>query len=398
MTIPRLFSEDMLADPYPVYHQLRERHPVVYEPEVDAWVVTSYDAVSSGLRSPLCSSDRYPPVRRRLAEKGLDHLATDRVRSLINRDPPDHTRLRGLVNKAFTPKSVTTLEGRIMTIVEDLLDATPPGEVEVIQSLAYPLPVIVIAEMLGIPPADRDRFKSWSDEISPVFAGDLGAISPESIRRAADAREELADYLAVAVKDRRTTSRDDLLTALIRAEEGGGHLSEDELFSTAVLLLIAGNETTTNLIGNGLYALLRHPEQHHRVWTDPSLLPQAIEEMLRFDSPVQLTTRLAKGDMELGGTKIPAGDWMYFVLAAANRDPNPFPDPDRFDCDREGNRHVSFGAGPHFCLGAPLARLEALIAFRSLAHRYPKLRLEGETPEYRNNFNLRGLKALKVRT
>ena len=397
LTLPKLFGPEMLADPYSVYRRLRESNPVVRVPQVDAWVVTRYDAVAAGLRNPIFSSDRYPRARHRLAEKGLDHLATDRVRSLIHRDPPDHTRLRGLVNKAFTPKTVAGLEGRIQAIVDELLAAAPADGLDVIEALAYPLPVIVIAEMLGIPASDRAKFKAWSDEISVVFGGDLGAIPEPVIRRAADAREELVAYLAVAVAERRTAPRDDLLTALIRAEEGGGHLSEDELYSTAVLLLIAGNETTTNLIGNGLHALLKHPEQHARVWADPTLLPQAIEEMLRFDSPVQLTTRQAKCDLDIEGVKIPAGDWVFFVLGAANRDPAQFADPDRFDLDRTNNKHVSFGAGPHFCLGAPLARLEALVAFRSLCRRYPRLRPGGEAPEYRNNFNLRGLRSLVVR-
>ena len=396
MTLPTLFGSEMLADPYTIYHRLREKHPVIRVPQIDAWVVTSYDAVATGLRSPMFSSDRYPRVRQRLAEKGLDHLATDRVRSLIHRDPPDHTRLRGLVNKAFTPKTVAALEGRIQTIVDELLDDVVGGGMDIVQSLAYPLPVIVIAEMLGIPAEDRGRFKTWSDEISIVFGGDLAAIPEAMIRQAAKAREELVTYLVDAVSKRRATPRDDLLTAMIRAEEDGGRMSEDELYSTAVLLLIAGNETTTNLIGNGLYALLKHPDQHARVWADPSLIPNAIEEMLRYDSPVQLTSRLAKSNMEIEGTKIPAGDWVFFILGSANRDPAQFPDPDRFDLDRTNTKHVSFGAGSHFCLGAPLARLEALVAFRSLGKRFPKLQLDAEKPEYRNNFNLRGLKSLKV--
>lgn len=396
MTLPELFGPEMLADPYPVYRRLREAGPVVHAPQVDAWVATGYDAVAAALRHPDLSSDRYPRVRRRLAPKGLDHLAADRVRSLINQDAPDHTRLRALVSKAFTPKTVAALEGRVQGIVDELLDAAPAGGMDAVESLAYPLPVVVIAEVLGVPAADRDRFKHWSDEVSVVFAGDLGLLSEASVRRAAAAREELVEYLAAAVAERRRSPRGDLLTALIAAEEGGGRLSEDELYSTAVLLMIAGNETTTNLIGNGLNALLRHPEQRDRVWADPASIPRAVEEMLRFDSPVQLTTRLAKRDADLGGVTVPAGDWVYLVLGAANRDPAQFPDPDRFDVGRGDTRHLSFGAGAHFCLGAPLARLEALVAFRSLRARYPDLRLDAPAAEYRDNFNLRGLKALPV--
>ena len=370
---------------------------MVHVPQVDAWVVTSYDGVTAGLRHPMVSSDRYPRVRHRLAEKGLDHLATDRVRSLIHRDAPDHTRLRGLVNKAFTPKTVSALEDRIQEIVDEMLDAAPPEGFDIVQHLAYPLPVIVIAELLGIPAADRGKFKMWSDEIAIVFSGDLGAIPDAMISRAAAAREELVAYLAAAVAERRRTPHSDLLSGLIRAEEGGSHLSKDELYSTAVLLLVAGNETTTNLIGNGLHALLRHPEQYRTVWADPDRIPQSVEEMLRYDSPVQLTTRLAKADLEIAGTRIRAGEWMFFVLGAANRDPTHFPNPDQFDLDRDNSKHLSFGAGPHYCIGAALARLEARVALRTLCRRFPKLQLDELKPEYRNNFNLRGLKSLQVR-
>jgi cytochrome P450 len=262
--------------------------------------------------------------------------------------------------------------------------------------LADPLPVTVIAEMLGVPPADRDRFKRWSDEISAALSGDVAALTEPTLPRAAAARGELADYFRAAVARRRAAPGDDLLTALVRAEEGGGRLTEDELYNTAILLLIAGNETTTNLIGNGLWALLRHPDQMRRVWSDVALVPSAVEEMLRYDSPVQLTSRLAKADLDVLGAPVGRGQAVYLVLGAANRDPAQFPDPDRFDAGRADNRHVAFGAGPHFCLGAPLARLEAQVVFRALRSRLPDLRAAGAAPAYRNNFNLRGLTALPV--
>ena len=393
---PKLFGPDMLANPYPVYCRLREASPVCHVPELDAWVVTSYEAVSAGLRNPQLSSDRFPRVRQRLAAKGLDVLATDRVRSMIHMDPPDHTRLRGLVNKAFTPKTVGALEGHIEGIVGELLDAAPSGRTDLIRQLAYPLPVIVIAEMLGVPAADREKFKHWSDEISIVLAGDLTAIPEATFRRAAAAREELAEYLSVCVADRRRNPSHDLLTTLVQAEEGGGKLTEDELYSTAVLLLIAGNETTTNLIGNGLLALLGSPDQFRLVWDDASRIPATVEEMLRYDGPVQLTSRIATADIDTPGGCIRKGSSVYLVLGAANRDPAQFPDPDRFDITRTDNKHLAFGAGPHFCLAAPLARLEAAVAVRTLRTRYPGLRLVSGIPEYWNNFNLRGLKALPV--
>lgn len=392
----KLFGPEMLADPYPVYHRLRATHPVFRVPALDAWVVTSYEAVTAALRNPQFSSDRFPRVRKRLAAKGLDELVDDRVRSMIHMDPPDHTRLRGLVNKAFTPRAVNAMEERIQRLVDELLNAVQGRGMDMIRDLGYPLPVTVIAEMLGVPTEDRDLFKRWSDEISIVLGGDVTALPAADLRRVAKAREELADYFRAIVARRRREPGDDLLTALVQAEEGGGRLSEDELYSTAVLLLIAGNETTTNLVGNGLLALLRHPDQMWRVWNDPALVPSAVEEMLRYDSPVQLTTRLAKVDLEVHGTKIRQGEWVYLVLGAANRDPAQFPEPDRFDVSRADNKHLAFGAGPHFCLGAPLARLEAQVTLRTLRRRYPGLRLGTEKPEYRNNFNLRGLKALPV--
>jgi cytochrome P450 len=393
----RLFGPEMLADPYPVYHRLRAASPVFRAPALDAWVVTGYDAVAAALRDPRLSSDRYGRARQRLETKGLGDLFDERNRSLIHMDPPDHTRLRGLVNKAFTPRAVEAMESRIQGLVAAFLDAvTPCGRMDVIADLAYPLPVTVIAEMLGVPAADRARFKHWSDEISAVLSGDLTSLPEATLRRALEARGELVDYFRAAVARLRQAPADNLLSALIQAEENGGRLTENELYSTAVLLLIAGNETTTNLIGNGLLALLRHPDQQRRVWADESLVPSAVEEMLRYDSPVQLTSRIAKEDLEMAGTKIERGHGVFLILAAANRDPTRFPEPDRFDASRPDNRHVAFGAGPHFCLGAPLARLEAQVALRTLRRRFPNLRLEGQTPEYRNNFNLRGLKSLEV--
>jgi cytochrome P450 len=394
---PPLFGPQMLADPYPTYHRLRSVHPAAWSPQLDAWVVTGYEAVSSALRDPRVSSDRLGRARQRLASRGLEAVIDERARSMIHRDPPDHTRLRALVNKAFTPRAVDAMEGRIRAIVDELLDAVAGrGRFDILSDLAYPLPVMVIAEMLGVPAADRDRFKHWSDDVAILLGGDLAGLPEPVLRRAVAARAELADYFGAAVARCRREPGDDLLTALVRAEEAGGRLSEDELYSTAILLLIAGNETTTNLIGNGLLALLRHPDEMRRLWADEALLPGAVEEMLRYDSPVQMTTRLARADLQLHGTTVPAGQWLYLVLGAANRDPAQFPDPDRFDIGRADNKHVSFGAGPHFCLGAPLARLEARLALGALRRRFPNLRLAADAVEHRDNFNLRGLKALPV--
>jgi len=397
MTEPQFFAPEMLEDPYPTYHRLRATHPVLRIPRLDAWVVTSYEAVNQALRNPQLSSDRFPRARKRLESRGLDTLIDTRMRSLIHMDPPDHTRLRSLVNKAFIPKAVSSMEDRIQHLVDGLMDTVQAqGRMEVISDLAYPLPVMVIAEMLGVPPEDRDRFKKWSDDMSMLLGGDPAALPEEVVRRAIASREELVDYFRTIAAKRREQPGNDLFSALLQAEEEGGRLTEDELYSTVVLLLVAGNETTTNLIGNGLLALLRAPDQLQRVWEDPMLVPATVEEMLRYDGPVQLTTRLAKIDMEIHGTTIKQGEWLYLVIGAANRDPAQFPDPDRFDVSRVDNKHVAFGAGAHFCLGAPLARLEAQVTLRTLRRRCPNLRLEAEKPVFRSNFNLRGLKALPV--
>jgi cytochrome P450 len=393
-----LFGPEMLADPYSFYARLRAAGPVAWVPQLEAWLVTGYQAVTEGLRDPRLSSERFRRVRDRLAARGLGALLDDRARSMNFLDAPDHTRLRAQVSKAFTPKVVADMEPHIRDLVGRLLDgARARGGLEAIRDLAYPLPVTVIAEMLGVPTEDLDRFKAWSDEISAGLAGDVASLPDAVLRRVLDARNELADYFRAAVARRRQAPGRDLLTGLLRAEEAGTLLTEDELLSTAVLLLVAGNETTTNLIGNGLLALLRHPDQMARVWADPALVPAAVEEMLRYEGPVQFATRLAKVDFEMGGAAIRRGQAVYLVLAAANRDPAQFPDPDRFDVGRADNKHVAFGAGPHFCLGAPLARLEAQLAFRELIRRFPGgLRLGSPSPEYRPNFNLRGLKELPV--
>ena len=398
MTAPRMFGLEMLSDPYPIYERLRAAHPVFYAEELRAWLVTSYDAVNTALRSPQFSSERYPRMKQVLAKRGFGELVDDRVRSMLHMDAPDHTRLRSLVNKAFTPRIVEAMEGRIQQLADQLLDAVGSrGEMDVIEQLAYPLPVMVIAELLGVPVEDRARFRKWSDETAAVASGNLAALPEEELRRGFAARNELTDYFRGKVAEQRDKRNDNLLSALVQAEEEGGRLTENELYSTLVLLLVAGNETTTNLIGNGLHALLRHPDQLRRVADDRTLIPSAVEEMLRYDSPVQLTTRAANTDLDLSRTRIKQGDFVYLFIGAANRDPAQFDHPDRFDVSRPDNKHLAFGAGHHFCLGAPLARLEGQVAIRTLLRRYPQLRLSDDDLQYRNNFNLRGLKALPTK-
>ena len=285
---------------------------------------------------------------------------------MLLQDPPDHTRLRTLVSKAFTPRAIESLRGRIEQMVDALLDvAVDRGEMDLIADLAYPLPASVICEMLGVPLQDRDRLREWSADI----ARSLDAVivsDPEVIARANAAGVALREYFERLVAERRRAPRADILSGLIAAEEAGDRLSTDELFATVILLFLAGHETTANLIGNGMLALLRHPAELARLRDDPALIESAVEELLRYDSPVQRVSRITTADVVIGDRTIPAGSLAMALLAAANRDPAYFPDPDRLDVARRDNRHLAFGSGIHFCLGAPLARLEGRIVFAAL--------------------------------
>src|SRR5262245_30508025 len=392
----QLFGPAMLADPYPYYARLRRIDPVHWEENNGGWVLTRYADIVSVLRSPHASAERTEMIARRLPAE-FQELFTSRKDSMLNADQPRHTRLRGLVNKAFTPGTVAALAPFIQRFVDDVIDTVGPrGRMDVIRDLAYPLPATVIAEMLGVPHADRDRFKQWSDDTT-ALAGNLPGNLPEDVmRRAVEGMRELRAYFAGIVARRRVEPRDDLLSGLVKAQQEGDRLNEAELLANAVLLLNAGHETTTNLIGNGTLALLRHPDQLRRLREDPALIPTAVEELLRYDSPVQFTNRVLKADLTLGGKQLRAGQAVLLVLGAANRDPAVFPDPDRLDVGRADNKHRSFGLGSHFCLGAPLARLEGRIVFETLLRRLPGLRLAGPAPVYRQNFNLRGLEALEV--
>ena len=393
-----LFQKEMLADPYPTYHRLRTEDPVHWDAADGRWVLTRYADIAAVLRNPAASSDRAGAAAK-LAPASVRPLLAFRANSMINSDAPKHTRLRLLVSKAFTARAVEAMTANIQRLVDGFFDAVEPrGRMDVIADLAYPLPVTVIAEMLGVPPADRDQFKHWSDELA-MLAGGGGSpadLTLDEYQRIAKAFHDLTAYFAKVVAERRARPQNDLLSALARVEEAGDKLSEDELYANAVLLLVAGNETTTNLIGNGTLALLRHPDQLARLVADPALVPTAVEELLRYDSPVQFTGRLLKEELTIGGKMLGAGQNVMVLLGAANRDPDQFADPGRLDVGRADNKHLAFGLGSHFCLGAQLARLEARVVFQTLLRRMPALRLEGPAPEYRPHFNLRGLKCLPV--
>jgi cytochrome P450 len=387
-------APEFVADPYPTYHRLRAEDPVHQSP-LGFWVLTRYEDVVSVLRDPRLIKE---PIAAFVAARfGLAAPPTGMGLSMLDRDPPDHTRLRGLVSKAFTPRVIEQLRPHIQQIVDGLLDRVE-GErgMDLIEQFAYPLPVIVICEMLGVPVADHERFKGWGLDIARGL--DAIMLPPDSpvAERSVVARRALAEYFRGLIAERRAAPRDDMLSGLIAAEEAGDKLSEDELLATCILLLVAGHETTVNLIGNGSLALLRHPNQRRRLQEDPGLIVTAVEELLRFDGPVQRTSRIPSEDVTIGGKIIGKGEMVMPFIGAADRDPAQFRDPDRLDIGRADNRHIAFGWGIHFCIGAPLARVEGQIAINTLLRRRPKLALATDTPEYRQSLTLRGLSALPV--
>lgn len=368
---------DFRDDPYPALHRLHALEPVSLTP-FGIWRLTRYADVVRLLRDVPCgvrtTDGRIP---------GLDDeaLRQGQGRFMLQTDPPDHTRLRKLVSRAFTPRAVERMRGSAQRIVDECLDAVDGrGEMDLIADLALPVPSGVICEMLGVPLADRDRFTVWTAQATHGLAA--GIAPPTVIAQARAAGEALADYFDALIAERRSDPRDDILCGMIRAEEEGDRLSPEELIAQSIGLLIAGFETTIGLIGNGVRALLLHPEQLGKLRERPELVPSAVEECLRFDGPIQLTVRVVHADVDIGGKTIPKDSQVFALLAAANRDPEVFPEPGRFDVERSPNPHVAFGGGPHICLGAHLARMEAGIAIAGLVRRFPKLRLLSEKVEW----------------
>jgi pimeloyl-[acyl-carrier protein] synthase len=388
------FLPEFHENPYPFYARLRSKDPV-YRSPMGFWVVTRYDDVVTVLRDPCFGRAGFHPMLAAIQTRGAtpDPLPP----SMLFQDPPDHTRLRALVSQAFTPRVVEAMRPHIQDIVDRLLDrVVPTGTMDIIEDLAYPLPVTVICEMLGVPVNDQATIRQWSADL----ARSLDAIGPQADvevqERGVRARHALAEYFRAQIPERRRQPRTDLLSALIAAEDQGGRRTERELRAMCVLLFVAGHETTVNLIGNGMLALLRHPDEHRRLRADPALTPSAVEEFLRYDSPVQRTARIPSADVEIDGHTIQQGAMVVAAIGAANRDPAQFVDADRLDIARRDNRHVSFGFGIHFCLGAPLARLEAQVAIGTLIRRAPHLKAVSDALEWRESSTLRGLKALPV--
>lgn len=393
------FDPAFRVNPYPVYRRLLAEDPVHKTP-FGMLVLSRYRDCAAVLRDPRSSSDASNSTMYKAFMAGRDPEevfgALAGMRPFLFMDPPDHTRLRGLVQKAFTPKTVENLRPRIQELVDDLMTpALEQRSMEVIEDLAYPLPVRVITEMLGVPHSDHDTFKGWSRELAGALDPDFA--TPQDV---ADRRERAAsafvEYFRNLITERRRQPRDDLLSALIAAEDEGNKLSEKELLSTLILLLVAGHETTVNLIANGVLAFVRHPDQLQRVREDPTLVRTAVEEVLRYDPPVQFTARVALEDIDIDGTTLEQGGQAIILVAAANRDPEQFDDPDTFDVGRPDNRHLSFGLGAHFCLGAPLARVEGQVALEAVAARVADLALAVDAPEYKENIVLRGLASLPV--
>jgi len=384
-------SAEFNADPYPHYHRLRSEDPVHFVDVPGMWLLSRYTDVVTALLDRRLSAERF---QLSLPEMQASALISSLSRMMLLRDPPHHTRLRSLASKAFTPRTVEQLRPRIHRIVDELIDAIAAiGGMDLIRDIAEPLPVVVIAELMGLPAGDRAQLKRWSDALVTVADGSLALAGFAAAEQSA---AEFKEYLARIFAQRRIEPQDDLISALLAAREHDDRLDDDELFASCVLLLIAGHETTTNLIGNGIVTLLRHPEELARLRDDPSLIRSAVEELLRFESPVQLTSRVAAVDHDIDGRTIRKGQEVCLLLAAANRDPAQFVDPDRLDLGRADNEHLAFGHGLHFCLGAALARLEGQIAIQAVLRRLPGLRLASDTLAWREGLMLRGLKELAL--
>ena len=382
------------ADPYPFYKRLREKEPIHQSP-LGFWVLTRYEDCVAVLRDQRFGREEFQQMLTAVYGDETEKPALPR--SMLFRDPPDHTRLRALVSKAFTPRMIETMREHIQEIVDRLLDRVQDaGRMDVIEDLAYPLPVTVICEMLGVPVDDHGSIRGWSAEIARSLDA-IGLPSDEGIvERGRRSRRALADYFRRLVPERRARPQNDLLSGLLAAEEHGDKLSPDEVIAMCLLLFIAGHETTVNLIGNGTLALLRHPEQLKKLRAEPSRIGNAVEELLRYDSPVQRTARITTTEVELAGQPLAKGTMVITALGAANRDPAQFADPDRLDVTRKDPRHISFGFGIHFCLGAPLARVEGQLALGTLLRRAPNLALAESKLEWRESSVLRGLKRLNV--
>jgi cytochrome P450 len=396
LSLYQLLDPEVLANPYPLYQRLRSEDPVHWDPFLHTWVVTRYAEVVQVLYHFSANRTPTPEQLSALNLSALNPIAEVMVRQMLFLDPPDHTRLRALASAAFTPRRVEQLRSHIQEVMDTLLDKlVSSGRMDVIADFAGPAPAIVTAELLGVPAADHAKLKDWSQD----FAEMLGNFqhNPDRIPRVLRSVENLCSYFRTAMIEQQASAREGLIQAMMNAEVDGARLTAEEIIANLIVTMVGGLETTTNLIGNGVLTLLRNPAELEQLRADSSLIPSAVEELLRYESPSQHTARLAPDNVELGGKKILKRQAVIAVMGAGNRDPERFPDPDRLDLARKDNRHLAFGWAAHFCFGAALARLEGQIAFETLLRRLPGLALETKAPlEWRHNLGLRGLTALPV--
>lgn len=397
LSLYHLLDPEVLANPYPLYHRLRTDDPVHWDPFLHAWVVTRYGDVVRVLHD--FSADRTPTPEqlKRMNLSALSPIAAVMVKQMLFLDAPAHTRLRSLASSAFTPARVRVLRSHIQQIADRLIDAAmdgKSGEMDIIADFAEPLPAIVTAEMLGVPTSDHRKLKNWTAD----FAEMLGNFqhNPDHVPKVLRALDAMLEYFRERVRELRVHPREGLINSLLTAEINGDRLTEEEVIANSIITMVGGQETTTNLIGNGLLTLLRHPAETQRLRDDPALIPSGVEELLRYESPSQHTARLARTDVELGGRKIRKRDAVIAVMGAANRDPDRFTDPDRLDLVRTDNRHLAFGWAAHFCFGAALARIEGQVSFDTILRRMPNLALQRVPLQWRTNLGLRGLVALPV--
>jgi cytochrome P450 len=395
LSLCQLLDPAVLADPYPLYRRLREHDPVHWDPFLHAWIVTRYPDVITVLHK--YSADRTPTPEQLSAIgcEALNPIAKVMVKQMLFLDAPAHTRLRSLAATAFSPRRVEILRTHIQEIAEKLVDGlVKRSSFDVVADFSEPFPAIVTAEMLGVPVEDHEQLKNWSAD----FAEMLGNFqhNPDRAQRVLKSVEEMTLYFRAAIREMERVPREGLIYSLMTAEVDGARLTEEEVIANCIVTMVGGQETTTNLIGNGLLTLLQHPAELARLRNEPALLISAVEELLRFESPSQHTARLAPEDTMLGGKLIKKRQAVIAVMAAGNRDPERFADPDRLDLERKDNRHLAFGWAAHFCFGAPLARMEGQIAFETLMRRIPHIEVTGAPLTWRQNLGLRGLQSLPV--
>ncbi len=382
LSLYQLLDPEVLANPYPLYERLRTESPVYWDPYLHAWVVTRYADVITVLHD--FSADRTPTP-----------IAQVMMRQMLFMDAPAHTRLRGLASMAFTPARVEVLRSHIRDIVDDLIEPLlRAGRMDVINDLAAPLPAIVTAEMLGVPTSDCENLKAWSADFAEVLGNFQH--NPDRTQRTLRCVEEMSAYFRDAIQRMKTEPREGLIHSFMTAEIDGDRLTEEEIIANCIVTMVGGQETTTNLIGNGVLSLLRNPDQLQRLRNDLTLIPSAVEELLRYESPSQHTARIAPRDTEIGGKQIRKGQAVIAVMGAGNRDPKRFPDPDRLDVGRTDNRHLAFGWASHFCFGAALARIEGQLVIEAIVSRTSDLALDPGPLVWRENLGLRGLIALPV--